>query len=175
MLEQIIAPGNTMIFGSSEFVISKLPMRKSWKLVEKCRVLLPTLKRYLVPVMVRVQAGHSLDSKEAVDLFFDLVALLDEEFVQHVQDQVFAGVMFSANDSELMPIVSISDEMTEMAQGIAFRELGIMDIYLLMARCLWINYQKDILYWTDVVRKDMAQKAAEVPVVPEPEVQEAKE
>ena len=172
-LDDIRAEGNDITFGAAEFQCGRLPRKRAWQLMEQIRIQLPRVKALAVPLMAKVAVNKTLDVEEAVPVLFDLLGVLTPDFVEHVQDTIFEPIMFRTSPSgEFMAY-------NPMVADVAFGEMGVTDIYALMARCLWVNYKKDIMDWSAFLaerwREEAARQAAEEAAVAGATTEEVRE
>ena len=164
MFEQVVQDGNKITFGDTEFVCNLMPKRTSWKLLDKLRVHLGKADLDINALLSHIQTGD-IEAPEAqaqvIAFLKHLVGSFDEQFISHVQEVLFRHCEFKQGKGDFIPLSEIVEEM-------AFTDMGAFDLYILMARCIWVNYQRDILYWGKQLGKQTQEKPTLEPP-PQPE------
>ena len=151
-LEGITADGNDISFDNTEFRCGKMPRKEAFRLAEQIRVQVPKLKGLVMPLLVQAQQ-KKLDPSRMLGLIVDLIGVMETGFVEEAQDQMFAHIEFRTSpNGEFMPF-------NDMVADLAFAEMGITDIYVLMARCFWLNFKRDIIDWTDYLQTKWREEA----------------
>lgn len=152
MLDLVIANGNGIAFRETEFVVKRMPFREGFKLLERFRTYIPTLKDILIPVIGRAQ-GDELSQDETVAFFLDCFGALDEGVVRDAQNAMFKHMTFRASPTgEFVPF-------NELIEDVAFEKMSMTEVYILMARCIYVNYKTDIEYWVEVFKRNMDAQA----------------
>ena len=154
MIDQVIAEGNDITFGNIQFRCQLMPKREGFKIMEKFRVFIPQFKSLLLPILTKSRANQ-LTPREGMEFFLDGIGVLDTELVEHIQEKMFAYVDFRASENgEFLSLNPMVDEM-------AFADMSYTELYILMGRCIWVNFQRDIAYWSEIFKRKMLEAAAQ--------------
>ena len=139
MLDRITADGNTIIFDNTEIRCNELPRKAAWKLMERFRIIL--LKGdFDINAMMAGVVQRRMSQVEMVQYLLDFIGTLDEELVDKVQSQLFDRCEYRKLKSGSQAYTPLND----MTEEVGLEDLSPFDLYILMGRCIWVNYKKDI-------------------------------
>ena len=154
MIRQVIADGNRIAFDETEFVVNKMRFRDGRRILERFRVYIPTLKELVMPFFNQGGADN-MTELEMIEFFLNAVGVLDEDLVEYAQEIMFRYLDFRTSPAgEFLSLVPVVED-------VAFENVSQTQVYLLLARCIYVNYQKDIEYWAGVFRDNIAKQKAE--------------